>query len=170
MKIRMGFVSNSSSASYIVTLNKTFDTEESLLEDIYESCWCALQEEETRYFNEQELWDIRHPKDPNKTTIIKNELTEFWNNVPAREPYVRRHTTEDGTRVYIEDRTQKIEATRYTLNQLGISIDCIDGKYQLSYFTAMHNSFDDMNDLLKNIYFQYLAYCNGATFKIEDDD
>jgi predicted DNA-binding ArsR family transcriptional regulator len=167
MKIRMGFVSNSSSASYIVKLNKTFSTEESLLEDIYDTCWCAIQDEEIRIINEQELWDIRHPKDPNETTIITDKL---WTGLSNKEPYVRQFTTNNDSRIYLEDKNHKIEATRHILNELGIKPELhADGCYRLVQFTVMHNSFADMNNLLKNIYFEYLGD-NAAEFKFESDD
>lgn len=168
MKIRLGFVSNSSSASYVVTINKNFLSLEALLADIYDSCWCAIQEGEADHFEREAVYEELHPRDPNPTTILKS----IFDDMPERTPRVRRHTGNEGNhREYIEDFNQKVDATRYTLNEEGITVQEVGpGKYSLSYFTSMHNSFNDMNPLLKNIYFEYLTQSGGADFKFESDN
>jgi len=167
MKIRLGFVSNSSSASYVVTLAKTFKSRDELLIDIYDTCWCAIQEHEAAYFERQEELDRRFPKDPNPTTVIKSVFDSF----PEREPRVRRHTGEEGNhRNYIDSDREKVEATEYMLSQEGIRISEVEpGKFSLEYFTTMHNSFNDMNDLLKSIYFEYLLEQGGAKITWENE-
>jgi hypothetical protein len=168
MKIRLGFVSNSSSASYVVTLAKTFKSRDELLVDIYDTCWCAIQEQETAYFERQEELDRRFPKDPNPTTIINS----IFDSLPESEPRVRRHTrieSENGN--FIDSNAEKVSATEYMLSQEGILINEVEpGKYTLEYFTSMHNSFNDMNDLLKCIYFEYLLEQGGAKITWENDD
>lgn len=170
MKIRQGFVSNSSSASYIVTPNKDFLSLEALLADIYDNCWCAIQEEEADFFQRQEDFDRLHPSDPYETTIVKSMFDDL--DLPHREPRVRRHTGNEGDhRAYIDSFEEKVEATRYTLQQEGIDVREIStGKYSLTYFTSMHNSFNDMNNLLKCIYLEYLLNQGGATIEFESDN
>lgn len=169
MKIRLGFVSNSSSTSYIVTINKNFLSLEALLADIYDSCWCAIQEAEADYFERREAYEERHPQDPNSTTIMKS----VFDFIPAHHaPRVRRHTSNEGNhREYIDNFEQKVESTLYTLNVEGITVQEISlGKYTLTNFTSMHNSFNDMNPLLKNIYLEYLTQNGGANFNFESNN
>jgi hypothetical protein len=166
MKIRQGFVSNSSSASYIVTINKTFLSLEAFLGDIYDSCWCAIQECENDYFDTMEAYERAHPTDPEPTTIIKSPLFDY---LPQRTPRVRRHTNIEGhLRDYFENFNEKVDATRYTLSEEGITVQEVGpGKYSLSYFTSMHNSFNNMSSLLKCIYFEYLTQNGGADLNLK---
>lgn len=168
MKIRLGFVSNSSSASYVVTINKSFLSLEAFLVDIYDTCWCAIQEQEAEYFYQQENHERLHPTDPYETNIEKS----IFGNMPERVPRVRRHTEDDGGHGrYIDFFDEKVEATRYTLQQEGIDVrEISQGKYSLTYFTSMHNSFNDMNELLKCIYLEYYINQGGAIFEFESDN
>ena len=165
MKIRQGFVSNSSSASYIVTLNKPFTNEHEFLLEIYESCWCAISENEEEWFVAKANADRRHQEfiDQAITTIENGPFDIF--RLEERVERVR------VSQNYEENVISKLHIMRYTFEQEGITIKKNDnGKYTLSYFTSMHNSFNDMNSLLKNIYLEFLVYKGGAILEVEDDN
>ena len=170
MKIRQGFVSNSSSASYIVTLHKTFDNRESLMIDLYDTCWCAFNESEEEYFNAKEYLAYRYPE-PVRTTITPSPMSESLAYLHVSHPDRVRHMTADDDSKYLETNEDKIAAVEYTLEQERIDIKEVgNGRYSLTNDVSMHNSFNDMNDLLKNIYLEYLVYQGGATFIHQSDN
>ena len=171
MKIRLGFVSNSSSASYIVTLHKKFDSINDLLVDIYDTCWTAIQDQENDYFDQQALMKLRYPRDK-RTTIIESPITKTLEQIYAERPERLRIVTAPVTgRNFIDSYDVKVDVMRRFLEYEGIEISETGNHiYQLKYYTVMHNSFNDMNSLLKNIYFEYLTEQGGANLNFESDN
>ena len=166
MKIRNGFVSNSSSASYIVTLNKPFESMDALLLDVYDSCWPAIAESEDDYFARQELWE-RREGEVTRTTILTSPFDSFVQERPPRE----RVTTVDQRSRYIDNEANRIEAMRRVMDYEGIEIrPLLTQKWQLVYYTSMHNSFHDMSHLLKDIFLEYLIHGGGCDLKFESDN
>ena len=158
MKIRQGFVSNSSSASYIVTIKEDIFYEDSLLNDIYEKCWPGMMRIEANKIEREERWERENPVIPNTITTIPFVRTT---------PKERRQVSIGSD--YIDDREQRIQATKNFLRDEGIDFEKINGKWVLKYWTVMHNSFDDMSDTLKMIYFEYLNQ-GGVDFTFESDN
>ena len=164
MKIRQGFVSNSSSASYIVTLNKPFSHINALFIDIYETCWLAMIENEFAYFDRNELINRREDEE-NKTTIVVSVFNGLVEERPERE----RVLTGDEDH-YVDSDVDRIEIVSRTLDYEDIEVTQVDSKWTLTYFTSMHNSFYDMNRLLTCIYLEYLMENGGADLKFQSDN
>lgn len=166
MKIRYGFVSNSSSASYIVTPTKKFDSEDAFLHDLYQTCEYAFKESEEIWVEREERWK---EETKNRSTIETD--SPFFNLIPSllfpRDKY-KPVFQEDTYNLSLEE---KVNIMRQAcLNEGFDIIPGSEGKYSLSYFTSMHNSFMDMPKLLSAIYCEYLTYQGGADFKCEQDN
>lgn len=169
MKIRRGFVSNSSSASYIVTIEAPYKTENDLLKDIYNTCNSAMEELEDEYFNRMERYREEELHISNIETRHQMLLSLFGSQ---RELRSRLLTSDDGSIPRLLEEDTCIEPTRLFLGHEGITLvqDSITGKFILTAFTSMHNSFLNINRLLTTIYFEFLTNMGGATFKMESDN
>ena len=130
--------------------------------DIYDTCWVAVHENEDAYFARME--EFRRIEKI-KTTIIKS----VFDNIPERPPRVRMVMQDrSGFGGSLNENRRRLEAMLYIMNHEGIAIATDNvGKYTLTYFTSMHNSFNDMSNLLQNIYFEYLTNQGGADFTWE---
>lgn len=166
MKIRQGFVSNSSSASYVVTLQKDFTNLNHLFTDIYDTCWCAIHDCENRYFQEKEYWELKNPPRA-RTTIAKHDI---FRDMPITPPRVRVASMSNRLDE-MESEELKFECITDVFDYEGIEVGRDSkGKFTLTHSTSMHNSFDDMSHLLKAIYFEYLICHGGADIKWESDN
>lgn len=135
MKIRMGFVSNSSSASYIIEVGGlTFDELLHMLDQEYS--W--------KYFD----YDKIKSEIDNKYYKTLN-LSKHGQFHGLKEDWIREATEE-------KERFDKInnegeELVRFVLSFRGISVEELPNKLRLTAFTFMHNDYDDMPDLLREI-------------------
>ena len=166
MKIRYGFVSNSSSASYIVTPTKTFDSEEAFLQDLYQTCEYAFRESEQIWVEREERWE---EETRNRSTV---ETDGPFTNLLSTISFPRdKHKPVFQEETYDLPSEEKINIMRQAcLNEGFDIIHKSEGKYSLSSFTSMHNSFMDMPKLLGAIYCEYLTYHGGADFSCEQDN
>lgn len=160
MKIRLGFVSNSSSSSYIVHIHNRYYDSSDFLADIYRLCSSAIEEYENEYFDnlgEEIDYD---------DSIIFSEM-----NQNRKQPRVRRFTNDNGCAKYIKSKSEQVAALQYLFLEEYINIEEVgNGRFSLSSFSSMHNSFNDMNDLLKNIYLEFVVDSGGATLIRESDN
>ena len=166
MKIRQGFVSNSSSASYIVTITAPYATQDDLLRDIYATCSSAMEELEGEYFRRQE----EYRQEDLRRSNIETRVQQFVGLFGDRELRPRIFTAEDDSLPPLLDADSCAEPTRLFLGFDGISLGVDDkGRHTLTSFTSMHNSFMSVHRLLSTIYFEFLTNFGGATFKFEED-
>jgi len=143
MKIRQGFVSNSSSASYIVDIQ---NIEEKEFFDVVQGMYCGGYVFDSEYIVEQLQQIIEE---------AKSEIRE--KNTPMTVYYI------DKVKRF---RALKKEALRISSNKnmikFGLKINGITYNYKdsvitLSSWTSMHNSFNDgPSDVLKEIILTFL--------------
>ena len=166
MKIRRGFVSNSSSASYIVTIQGPYEKEDELLRDIYGTCDTAMEELEEAYFERQAEYDREMLQ---VTNIQANSIFRYIDRTERRR---RLFTTGTEEIPSLLEGNAVVERTKLFLGYEGIVLtqDSVTSKFILTAFTSMHNSFLSVNRLLSTIYFEFLTHMDGATFKMKSDD
>lgn len=144
MKKRLGFVSNSSSSSYVVNIR---DIES---EKFYDLLWSEYS------------WDFF-----NKAAIIESLEKQINENKKSKFPFVNdwnkdlENKIEDMQSVNSDD---KIGIIKFVLGHNGITIREHGDEVELEYFTAMHNDFNTgMNDMLKEI---ILFFSFDTDFKV----
>jgi len=145
MKKRKGFVSNSSSASYIVEIR-----------DIKEDDFAGL-------LGCEYSWDGFN-LDSVRNRIAKRveeleELQKTENNTKTHDKYLGffyREQLEDYKKLkeislQVND-DDSLEVIKFILEYNDIKYKAVDGDIELDYFTSMHNDYvDGMSDLLKEI-------------------
>ena len=189
MKIRSGFVSNSSSASYYVTININLHTFiECMLDELQTSYFSVgnLLEELTKrleleleeyasyeqpenkvlpLFKEQKLRNIDRLKSKIEN-LEKIKCLDQW-NWPSTE-----NDEKEGKFV-----VDKVKAVTYILNDI-YSIflievnDTVDNCIEISANTSMHNSYNDVPDIMKTIitYFCFNRPDLRKHFRIETEN
>jgi hypothetical protein len=145
MKTRQGFVSNSSSASYIVEIR-----------NIEEQDFFGLLYTEYSW-NEFNIHSIKGQiaeriKECNQE--IKTEespLTSFYCSQIKKLEELQKEVLE------INDEEDCSRAIKFILKYKDIQYKEVDGDIYLEYFTSMHNSFDEgIGELLKEIIFFFI--------------
>jgi len=154
MKIRQGFVSNSSSASYYVTLNQNIDE---ALNTIQENCWYP-------YLDEDALLEIleKYIKDTEsrlEDIDKKSERFLILDTKPELESRLKKYQSMKQT---IIDKASGKPIEDHAIAKMGLELDYIlikdiNGiKTELEAGTSMHNSYDEgMSDFLKDIVLYY---------------
>jgi hypothetical protein len=129
-----------------------------------------MNEQEQAFFDQKNLMEIRYPRDKT-TTIIESPFTKMLDQIHAEIPERERITTLEGRHNFVDSNEEKIDVMRRFFNYEGIEVvETGNHIYQLKYYTVMHNSFSDMNDFLKNIYFEYLIVQGGANLNFESSN
>jgi hypothetical protein len=139
MKIRYGFVSNSSSSSYIVKFkNMSFlDFVECVMGA--DLGWFNEEAIEERISND--IIDLEDRKDDSILGALIQSKIETYRNYLERSRNIK----------------NDIERVQLVFDLEGIRVEEDNGDLLLNYFTSMHNDFNTgMNDLYKEIIFTFL--------------
>jgi len=159
MKIRAGFVSNSSSASYTVVLNETI---ESFLEVIMNDCQDSYMW--TDYATKQIKNDLKFI---DRKLKIASQYTgrPFFDSIKCLEK--RRKDLQKKLKIVQDIRTKTREERRcpnasesrqlfdITSELSNVELEDRGSMVKLTSKTSMHNSYDDMPDLLREIVLFY---------------
>lgn len=151
MKLRTSFVSNSSSASYIVTLDTTMAE---FCRDLRRVAWpewisdSDYQSQVTKQIEELYKDTDNNPEAKKQAKLLEVVLLGFGSKT-ANEKLIQ------------------------ILKHRGISVVEKEDKIQLDYFTAMHNCYNEgMSDLFKEIIFHFLFELKGKkwmNFEVDHD-
>lgn len=172
MKLRQGFVSNSSSASYIVTITGKI---KNIIENIIGNTPIGFKNIGLEYENKiNELKNViaTNKKDSKKDKFESlDKLKKMWVKYDEEELKSATKFLEQLNLIKLKKkRTDKDNFTmvKNYLTFKGINVSTAPSGMTLDYFTVMHNSYLDMSDTLKSIILYY-SFENplAITLKIE---
>jgi hypothetical protein len=165
MKIRNGFVSNSSSSSYVVKIRDT--TKKEFCDFIYAEKGIGYGYDYDTIIQKLDE-DIKHNKQEIKAIMAEKEYPNSkWDVKKYMLKSQRRWLKEavsTKNKVIKCGKNNRIRLTEIVLGRYGIAFDFDDNSVNLRYHTSMHNSFDDMGDLLREI---VLAFMFDTKKKVE---
>ena len=150
MKIRSSFVSNSSSASYIITINK--EKSEFVME--------CLREYAHSYFYEKDFAALIEKRI--SAALQEQEYAKESADDEYKGWKIQEATT---TLAAYRDYKSRLEACDHDLTRVfdllmehkGIEVEEVFDKTLIKGKTDMHNSMDDMPDFMKDVALYYLA-------------
>lgn len=137
MKKRLGFISNSSSSSYIVSIRVD-------PEDFYNILWSEYS------------WDLFGKKAIMEKLEKRIKDNGEYSNLPSFHDWNKelKRKIEELQNI---DPNDKVKMIKFALDYNGIKIREDDDEVELEYFTSMHNDFNEgVNDLLKEIILFFL--------------
>ena len=151
MKIRLGFVSNSSSASYYVKIQGIS------LEDFLGT---LLGEYSWKYFSKRDL-DERLEERINLEEEYLAENTKLKKKTPLPEFFTtqrKNHLEELKTKRQVLNNLNEntIDLIKFGLEDYNITYSEGEDGVTLTDWTSMHNDYNDMNNLLKEITLYFL--------------
>ena len=145
MKKRIGFVSNSSSSSYVVNI-RDIDSEK-----FYDLLWSEYSWD---LFSKKEIMEKLEDR------IEKNGENSNFHSFHDWNKEIKREVEE----LQNIDPDDKLSMIKFVLDYNGIKIKEDEDEIELEYFTAMHNYFNTgMNDMLKEI---ILFFSFDTDFKV----
>lgn len=159
MKIRAGFVSNSSSASYTIVINETM---EEFMKVMTTDCSYPYMKvnyilkrirNNIKYLNERLEIANQHTGQVfyESITYLENRKTELQNKLKIVEN-IRTKIYENGHRVSISDSKQLFDI----IAELSyVELEHKESMVTLTSKTAMHNNFHDIPDLMREIILFY---------------
>lgn len=141
MKIRNGFVSNSSSSSYIVEIHGI--TLDAFINILYmEYSWSQFDYDTIKKEVDNEY---------EKTKALASAGSRFYG---LRDEWVK--SVEEKREKLIEATTSHFEFTKFVLWLRGIKITEKPNSIELYSWTSMHNDFGDMPELLNEIVLYFI--------------
>jgi hypothetical protein len=155
MKMRLGFISNSSSSSYIVEIRGI--SEEDFLNKLFnEYSW--------NYFDKSVIEkDLLKSIKNNKTSKRKSE--KFPPQKPFSDMYDRWIKDSENDFARFKDTKTNEDLARFILEHNGITIKSDKENVELYAWTSMHNDFNDgMSQLLREI---VLFFMFDTTHKVK---
>lgn len=164
MKVRKGFVSNSSSSSYIVKINSDYnDFIDKLVE---EYGWDFINKKYIRRKIQKEIERLEEilneiENDNNENKVICDFQKRMNDNVQKTYDKEKNNLKE------LQKINNKKDLIEFIFEWHYIKVETSDHEVVLNHFTSMHNSFlEGMNDLLKEIVLfflfdtDYIVKCN----------
>lgn len=156
MKIRLGFVSNSSSASYTLIVNDTTENFFNIIRNEFYYIF-DINSQDIFSLRRQSKYDLRSYKNKLKE-IKKYPLTKFDESLEEVKDKIS----------YFKNKIKKLNSIEYIKSDefieefLKYNNICI--YYESTYIkllstTSMHNSYNDMSEILKNISLYYTYEC-----------
>ena len=158
MKIREGFVSNSSSASYIVKIHTSWEDFSTIIKDEIYWSFCDVNSLKTEIQN-----SITKEKEfLNKDATLFEPLTEYWEESLAKQEEMLKELDKEMT---------PEDMIKWVLKYNGMGFIEKPDMIELSGFTSMHNSYvEGMQDLLKEIVLCFLARGKKVELIAERDE
>jgi hypothetical protein len=145
MKTRNGFVSNSSSASYIVKI-KDINFEEFCERIMREYQWYELNMKQTLGKIKKRIYQLHESSKASKVRDKQEEPTDQWY---ARYMKELEALFEEGSKI---DEDNIIDVVKFILEYNDIKLSLVTNGIELDYFTSMHNCYNEgVSDLLKEI-------------------
>lgn len=139
MKTRLGFVSNSSSASYYVTL---VGSGNDIIEDLAEAVWTVTFDDKLTERVEEDIkrteWSIQRIEQ-GKTSWLNGTQKDLEERLERSRGYLEFLRNRDN--VHLDEYKEKMVAL--VMDTFGITKTVTDGTVKLEYFTSMHNSFTE---------------------------
>ena len=156
MKIRSGFISNSSSSSFIVTIRNMKKTE------LYD--W-LYGEFAYSYFDYKDMLDTikERVKSTENNEYARNEFPEEF--IPLLEKYITRNGNGDGWNEAREKLMDIMLKCYYDITLTEKLNDLI-----LDSWISMRNSFSDYQPIIKDIALKLLMDFSEYRIKVEEDD
>jgi len=148
MKIRSGFVSNSSSSSYLVQFHVPFDEFARMLRSEYGGYWCTwhIIDGKINARIVQVKKELADEEDRLSGQPIKYDILSYYNEQLKKLNSFREEL--DGL-AYVDDPAVLV---KFILKYNQIICDVKDGIVELSYITTMHNDFvSGMSELFQEI-------------------
>jgi hypothetical protein len=172
MIIRKGFVGNSSSSSYIVTIHGV--TKERFLRERRQELY--RDGDVQSYIDEKESW-LQDDRYANTLDLSQEERDELFSVVPhSNKEYMSRWWFEEAQKDINNAELVKEYAKEHLNNEItelilsdkyDISVNEISSGVEVWGHTPMHNSFMDMPDIFKEILGYYLNRGEDVTVRKE---
>lgn len=164
MKIREGFVSNSSSASYIVKIHTSWEDFSTIIKDEIYWSFCDVNSLKTEIQNsitrEKEFLN-KGKVTSNKEATLFEPLLEYWEEALAKHEETLKELDKEMT---------PEDMIKWVLKYYGMGFIEKPDMIELSGFTSMHNSYvEGMQDLLKEIVLCFLARGKKVELTAERD-
>lgn len=148
MKIRMGFVSNSSSASYIVNIIGI---------NFYDFC-----DKIRSQYSFYDYFSVKQMKDRIDHLLERYSDTDENDAMSSFSKSFKEELEEQKDKLSKVDEDNFYEVAKFALDFHQIGVKEESGSIRLSSFTSMHNDFDSgMSDIMKELtlYFMFETKC-----------
>jgi len=174
MKIRSGFVSNSSSASYVIKINMEL---EDFINEIYNEFDYTFFDIKKIYDQEESLYkeydkSLSEEKNQRNKSIFlynKDRLKELKTKLETIQKFKSLHDYDNEEGKFVGNRVNII--TWILENIYFIKISTQFNNVNLNCSTSMHNSYSDVPNIIKDIitYFNFARPEIKITYKKEED-
>ena len=153
MKIREGFVSNSSSASYIIKIpNITLDE---LYKTLIRECWPDFDKE---YF----IRELKKREETALKYIGDEHMSVYWKKSSEKYTEMKQRDEKEGL--------SSTDLAKMILEYNGITVNEESGCVEIHTMTTLHNSFvEGLHDIAKEILLIYLSLGFKVTLDVDHD-